>query len=325
VRWGQAAGGGRSGCNGVQLRVAACTTRSTLADPARNVAAVVETAGACEREGVELAVFPELTLSGYSIEDLLLQDTLLDAVEEALAVLVAESTRLQPVLVIGAPLRRRHRIYNTAVIVHRGRVLGVSPKSYLPTYGEFYERRHTAAGDDQRGEIRLNLAGVRTDVAFGPNLLFMATDLPALVLHVEICEDMFVPIPPSAVATLAGATVLANLSASPVTVGKAAERQLLARSASARYLAAYLYSAAGEGESTTDLSWDGQVTVHQNGHLLAECDRFPRGPRRAVADLDLGYLQAERARSRILKGNSRRYDTSVRHFRTIEFTLGNQR
>jgi NAD+ synthase (glutamine-hydrolysing) len=187
-----------------------------------------------------------LTLSGYSIEDILLQDVLLDTVEKAVLDIVAASTDLLPVLVVGAPLRYRHRIYNTAVVIHRGTVLGVAPKSYLPTYREFYERRQMAAGDDERGTVRIG----GTEVPFGADLLFAASDLPGFVLHIEICEDMFVPVPPSAEAALAGATVLANMSGSPITIGRADDRSLLARSASLRCLAAYVYAAAGEGEST---------------------------------------------------------------------------
>jgi NAD+ synthase (glutamine-hydrolysing) len=174
------------------VRVAACTHHTTLADPAANGDSVLRLARACHDDNVALAIFPELTLSGYSIEDILLQDALLDSVEDALLDLVVASAELLPVLVIGAPLRYRHRIYNTAVVIHRGRVLGVAPKSYLPTYREFYERRQVAAGDDVRGAIRIG----GEHMPFGPDLLFTATDLPGFVLHVEICEDMFVPVPP---------------------------------------------------------------------------------------------------------------------------------
>ncbi len=169
-------------------------------------------------------------------------------IEDALLDVVAASADLLPVLVVGAPLRYHHRIYNTAVVIHRGQVLGVAPKSYLPTYREFYERRQMAAGDDVRGVIRIGRGAAVAEVPFGPDLLFAATDLPGFVLHVEICEDMFVPIPPSSEAALAGATVLANLSGSPITIGRAEDRCLLARSASSRCLAAYVYAAAGEGD-----------------------------------------------------------------------------
>lgn len=209
--------------------------------PAANAESVLRMARDCHDAGVALAVFPELTLCGYSLEDILLQETLLDAVEAALDDLVLASADLLPMLVVGAPLRHRHRIYNTAVVIHRGTVLGVVPKSYLPTYREFYERRQVAPGDDQGGCLRLGGA----EVPFGPDLLFTATDLPGFVLHVEICEDMWVPVPPSAEAALAGATVLANLSGSPITIGRADDRKLLARSASSRCLAAYVYAAAG--------------------------------------------------------------------------------
>ncbi|ORA40126.1 NAD(+) synthase [Mycobacterium aquaticum] len=298
-------------------RVAACTLHTALADPPANAESVLRLAQACHDDGVAVAVFPELTLSGYSIEDILLQDTLLESVQEALVEVVAASAVLTPVLVVGAPLRHGHRIYNTAVVIHRGAVLGVAPKSYLPTYREFYERRQAAAGDDVRGTIRV--AGA--DAPFGPDLLFVASDLPGLVLHVEICEDMFVPVPPSAQAALAGATVLANLSGSPITVGRAEDRCLLARSASARCLAAYVYAAAGEGESTTDLAWDGQTMIWENGLLLAETERFPRGERRSVADVDLDLLRAERLRMGTFDDNARHYRAVGDAFRRIEFQL----
>ena len=241
--------------------------------PPRNAESVLRVARECQDEGVALVVFPELTLTGYSIEDVLLQETLLDAVETALLDVVAGSVDLSPVLVVGAPLRYRHRIYNCAVVVHRGQVLGVAPKSYLPTYREFYERRQIAPGDDVRAVITVG----GQSVPFGPDLLFEAEDVPGFVLHVEVCEDMWVPIPPSAEAALAGATVLANLSGSPITVGRAAERCLLCRSASSRCLAAYVYAAAGEGESSTDLAWDGQTMIWENGVALAQSKRYPEG------------------------------------------------
>ena len=299
------------------VRVAACTHHTTIADPAANAESVLRLARDCHDDSVALAVFPELTMSGYSIEDILLQDALLDAVEEALVEVVAASAVLLPVLVVGAPLRRGHRIYNTAVVIHRGRILGVAPKSYLPTYREFYERRQVAAGDDQTGVIRLGGA----EVPFGPDLLFAAADMPGFVLHVEICEDMFVPIPPSAEAALAGATVLANLSGSPITVGRAEDRCLLARSASSRCLAAYVYAAAGEGESTTDLAWDGQTMIWENGVLLAQSERFPRGERRSIADVDLELLRSERLRMGTFDDNRRHHGVPAESFRRVEFQL----
>ncbi|KOV60304.1 NAD(+) synthase [Streptomyces sp. MMG1121] len=299
-------------------RVAACTGHTVIADPPANAASVLRHARRCAEEGVAVAVFPELCLTGYAIEDLLLQDALLDDVEKALATVVAESADLLPVLVVGAPLRHRNRIYNCAVLVHRGRILGVVPKSYPPNYREFYERRQLAGGDDERGgTIRLGGA----DIPFGVDLLFAADDVPGLVLHAEICEDMWVPVPPSAEAALAGATVLVNLSGSPITVGRAEDRKLLCRSASERCHAAYVYAAAGLGESTTDLSWDGQTLIYENGVLLAETERFPLGEQYAVADVDLDLLRQERQRMGTFDDNRRTHAARTDDFRTVSFAL----
>jgi NAD+ synthase (glutamine-hydrolysing) len=299
-------------------RVAACTERVSIADPQANADRVLVQARACSDEGVVVALFPELHLSGYSIEDLLMQDAVLDGVEAALATVVEGSRDLLPVLVVGAPLQYRNRIYNCAVVIHRGRVLGVAPKSYLPNYREFYERRQLAPGDDQRGgTIRLG----DDEVPFGPDLLFAAEDLPGLVIHAEVCEDLWIPIPPSSEAALAGATVLLNLSGSPITVGRAEDRKLLCRSQSSRCLAAYLYAAAGQGESTTDLSWDGQTTIYENGVLLAESDRFPESARRSVADIDLDLLRQERLRMGSFDDNRRTHAARVDAFRRISFGL----
>ncbi|CAN5197297.1 NAD(+) synthase [soil metagenome] len=300
-------------------RVAACTITTSVADPHANAAAVLAMARGCSEEGVAVAVFPELTLTGYAVDDLLLQEALLDAVEEALLQVVAGSTELGTVLVVGAPLRHGGRLLNAAVVVHRGRVLGVAPKSYLPTYREFYERRHFAPGDDRRGESIL-IGG--TSVPLGPDLLFRASDVRDLVLHVEVCEDMWVPVPPSAEAALAGATVLANLSGSPITVGRAEDRRLLVRSASARCLAAYVYAAAGLGESSTDLSWDGQTLFYELGELAAESERFAQGPVRAIADVDLLRIRQERMRQGTFDDNRRTLEhEGCRVFRQVDFEL----
>ena len=295
-------------------RIAACTVPVRVADPATNARAVIEEARGCHEDGVGVAIFPELCLSGYAIDDLFLQHTLLESVEDAIATLVDASADLRPVLVVGAPLVHGNRVLNCAVVIHRGRILGVAPKSYLPTYREFYERRWFAPGDDVRGTTVL--AG--QEVPIGPDLLFDAVDVPGLVLHVEVCEDMWVPVPPSAHAALAGATVLANISGSPITVGRADDRHLLARSASSRCLAAYVYAAGGQGESTTDLSWDGQTMIYEHGVLLAESERFPEGPGRSVADVDLDRIRLERLRTGTFDDNRRTVGADLR---TVEFEL----
>lgn len=306
-------------------RVAACTTRTVLADPAANATAILAAARDVHARGAAVAVFPELCLSGYAIDDLLLQDVLLDAVEAAIARVLAETATLRPLLLLGAPLRHAGRLYNTALAIQGGRLLGVVPKVHLPNYREFYERRHFASGAGTEGQS-IRVAG--QEAPFGPDQLFAAEDLPGLVVHAEICEDVWVPVPPSGFGALAGAVVLANLSASNITVGKAETRKLLAQSQSARCLAAYVYAAAGAGESTTDLAWDGQLSIFENGATLAESERFPAEGQTILADVDLDLLRQERARQgtfddnrRSTAGDDNRRVASTGAFRTATFRL----
>ncbi len=300
------------------VRVAACTVPVTLADPKANMDQILAATRTCAQQGVGLCVFPELGLSGYSIEDLLHQSALLHAVETTLADLARATEDLLPVVVVGAPLRHGNSLYNCAVVLHRGRILGVVPKSYLPSYREFYEGRHFAAGAAIRGQT-MALGG--QTVPFGVDLLFTAQDVPGFCLGIEICEDMWVPTPPSAAQAMAGATVLANLSASDITVGKARTRTLLCLSQSARCVAAYLYAAAGEGESTTDLAWDGQTAIFENGALLAKSDRFPAGPRAVVADVDLTLLRNERLQMGTFADCAAMTGAQDRAWRSISFEL----
>jgi NAD+ synthase (glutamine-hydrolysing) len=300
-------------------RVAAVTVPVTVADPAANAAVILEQARALHEQGVGVAVFPELSLTGYAVDDLFLQDVLLEATLAAIEELRVASQELLPVLVVGAPLYSLNRLYNCAVVIHRGEVLGVVPKVHLPNYREFYEMRHFARGDEQAGGGVIEVNGVT--VPFGHDLIFDALDVPGLHLHVEICEDMWVPVPPSANAALAGATVLANLSASPITIGRAEGRRLLVQSASARCNAAYIYTAAGQGESTTDLSWDGQTMVYELGDLLGETERFPDGPRATVVDVDLVKIRQERIRQGSFDDNKRAEGLEPAAYTHVEFTL----
>ena len=314
-------------------RVAAVTLPVVPVDPAANASAIIEQARTLAEDGVCLAAFPELCLTGYAIDDLLLSDVLLSDVLAAIETLRAASAGLLPALVVGAPLRLGDRLYNCALVIQGGRVRGVAPKSYLPTYREFYEKRHFAPGDAlPAGVESIELPGVRggsdgaertesadsagdmepvARVPFGANLLFEVEDVPGLTFHVEVCEDMWVPVPPSSLAALAGATVLVNLSGSPITVGRAEDRELLARSSSARGLAAYVYAAAGQGESSTDLAWDGQTLVYENGELLGFTERFPDGPRATVVDVDIEGLRAERLRQGTFADNARTLSSPV--------------
>ncbi len=314
-------------------RVAAVTLPVVPANPAANAAAIIEQARALADDGVCLAAFPELCLTGYAIDDLLLSEVLLADVLTAVETLRAASADLLPALVVGAPLRLGDCLHNCALVIQGGRVRGVAPKSYLPTYREFYEKRHFAPGDAlPAGVDTIELPGVRhgsepddvsaanattapaepvARVPFGANLLFEVDDVPGLTFHVEVCEDMWVPVPPSSLAALAGATVLVNISGSPITVGRAEDRELLARSSSARGLAAYVYAAAGQGESSTDLAWDGQTLVYENGELLGSTERFPDGPRATVVDVDIEGLRAERLRQGTFTDNARTLSSPV--------------
>jgi NAD+ synthase (glutamine-hydrolysing) len=298
-------------------RVAACTIASNVADPSANATAILDAARACHEKSVAVAVFPELCLSGYAIEDLLLQDALLDAVVRGLAAVVEASTGFMSVLVVGAPLRQGSRIYNCAVVVHRGRVLGVVPKTYLPTYREFYEARHFGSGKDIVG-LEISIDTMRAP--FGTDLTFEASDVPGLVIGIEICEDMWIPVTPGSELALEGATVLLNLSGSPITIGRARSRALLCQSTSARCLAAYVYAAGGAGESTTDLAWDGQTSIFENGTLLAEGERFRQDGQITVADIDLDLLRQERAAMGTFHDN--RLNSRKRTpFRRIQFSV----
>ena len=283
-------------------RVAAVTLPVTLADPAANAAAVIERARDLGDDGVCLAVFPELGLTGYSIDDLLLSDVLLSETLAAIETIRAASAGFLPAVVVGAPLREGGRLFNCAVVIAGGAVRGAAPKSYPPAYREFYEKRHFACGGDA-GESDIDVNGAR--VPFGTDLLFEVDDVPGLVFHAEVCEDMWVPVPPSSLAALAGATVLVNLSGSPVTVGRAEDRELLVRASSSRGLAAYVFAAAGQGESSTDLAWDGQTLVYENGELLGSTERFGEGARAAVVDVDIEGLLAERVRQGSFEDNRR--------------------
>jgi NAD+ synthase (glutamine-hydrolysing) len=298
-------------------RVAACVTVSHVANPTANAAEILEAARSCHERSVAVAVFPELCLSGYAIEDLLMQQSLLEKVEQALNSLVEASADWMTALVVGCPLRYGARLYNSAAVIHRGRLLGVVPKTYLPTYREFYEARHFGSGSSLQG-LEICIGKLRAPI--GTNLLFEAQDVQGLTIGVEICEDMWVPVTPASLLALAGATVLVNLSGSPITIGRARSRALLCRSSSARCLAAYVFAAAGAGESSTDLAWDGQMSIYENGTLLADGQRFARGSRILVADVDLDLLRQERS-SMGTFDDDRRHHQDHHPYRRIMFSL----
>ncbi|PSR70293.1 NAD(+) synthase [Nocardia sp. MDA0666] len=298
------------------VRVGVAVPAMRVADPEYNAEQTLLLARRAAADSVVLTLFPELGLSGYSAEDLFHQEALDDAVRAAVDRVVAESADIGSVLIVGAPLRVRERLFNCALIIDRGRVLGVVPKSYLPNFQEFYEKRQFSAARDAVDD-HTTVAGQR--VPFGADLLFEAVNLPGLVLAVEICQDAWVPLPPNIFAALAGATVLTNLSASNIVVGKADYRRELCVSTSARNIAAYLYTAAGQGESTTDMAWDGQALICENGNLLAESERFAAEPQLVTADIDLQRLAADRLRLNSFTDNGHDFLERVTRFRRIEF------
>jgi NAD+ synthase (glutamine-hydrolysing) len=299
-------------------RVAVATPLVRVGDPAYNGAQTLELLRRAAREKVALVVFPELGLSAYTCEDLFHQQALLDASEASLLEILRGSKNLDVAALVGLPVAVDGLLYNCAALLARGRLIGVVPKTYLPNYREFYEARQFTPGDAARAQ-EVTLAGQR--VPFGTDLLFKADAVDGFVLHVEICEDLWVPTPPSSFAALAGATVIANLSASNVVVGKEGYRHQLVGNQSARCLAAYLYSAAGLGESTTDLAWDGHGLAYENGTLVAESKRFADAPQLAIADIDLGRLLADRMRQNTFGEAALRHRREAEKFRTVELPL----
>lgn len=299
------------------VRVGVATPISAVADPARNAASVIALAKEADADGVDLLIFPELNLSAYAIDDLFLQDALLSGVERAIAEVAEKTAQLSPVLLVGAPVRRSGRVYNCAVAISRGAILGVVPKSFLPNYREYYEQRWFASGIGLSG-LDVSLAG--QTAPFGPDLIFSGEDLADFIFHVEICEDYWAPTPPSSRGALAGALILCNLSASNITIGKAEERALLSAAQSVRCVAAYAYSAAGAGESTTDLAWDGQGTIHEMGETLAQSERFSREPQIVAADIDVQRIRLERSRFQTFDAAAAAAGHPETGFRNIRFT-----
>ncbi|CAN5521507.1 NAD(+) synthase [soil metagenome] len=299
-------------------RVAVAVPRNRVADPVFNAAETIAMYREAASAGAVVVAFPELGISAYTCDDLFHQAALLDACEVALQQVVDASKDIGALAIVGLPLRVDHRLFNCAALVAGGRLLGVMPKTYLPNYGEFYEGRQFAAADSAVA-TEVTLCGNR--VPFGTDLIFQARQLPLLKVHVEICEDVWVPIPPSSYAALAGATVLVNLSASNVTIGKADYRHSLVSMQSARCLAAYLYSSAGIGESTTDLAWDGQALIYEGGDLLAESQRFSNTSNLISADVDLERMSRERMRQNSFGVSAQKHRSVLSDWRTVEFDI----
>ena len=300
------------------VRLAVAVPRNRVADPAFNADETIAMYRQAAASGAMVVAFPELGLSAYTCDDLFHQAALLDACEVALQAVIDASTQLGTVAIVGLPVRLDHRLFNCAAVVAGGRLLGVMPKTYLPNYGEFYEARQFSAGDSALA-TEIDLCG--QSAPFGTDLMFQARQLPLLKIHVEICEDVWVPIPPSSLAALAGATVLVNLSASNITIGKSDYRHSLVASQSARCLAAYLYSSAGIGESTTDLAWDGQALIYESGDMLAQSERFSNRSHMIRADVDLERMARERMRQNTFGISAQRHKAALTGWRTVRFDI----
>ncbi|WP_336973030.1 NAD(+) synthase [Sphingobium aromaticiconvertens] len=297
------------------IRIAAATPIASVGDVGANAGTILDLARKAAAAGADIVLFPELCLSSYAIDDLHLQEALLGRVETETGKLIEASGDL-PVLLLGAPVRRAGRLYNAALVIAQGKLLGVVPKSYLPNYREYYEKRWFASGAGLTG-LEIALAGHQAP--FGTDLIFAAQKHSGFSFHVEICEDYWSPLPPSTFGALAGALILCNLSASNITIGKSRDRHLLSASQSARCLAAYAYSAAGPGESTTDLAWDGQAMVHELGALLAESTRFGDDPELTLADIDVQRLRLERMRNGTFNDTASACGHPEQRFRHIRF------
>ena len=303
------------------VRVAAASPRVHLADPAANARETIELMRKADKAGAAVVVFPELGLSGYTIDDLHMQASLLSAVLDAIAKVKDASRSLAPVIVIGAPIQVGPSVHGCAVVIHRGAILGVVPKTYLPNYREFYEKRQFAMSTDAVVD-KIALAG--ETAPFGTDLSFEADDVPGFSLAIEICEDMWAAIPPSTYAALSGANIIANLSASNITIGKAAERDMLCLSQSARASCGYIYSAAGYGESTTDTAWDGQLAVYELGSKIAESDRFADQSALLLADIDVARIGQDRIRNGTFRDTARNHKERLKR-RRIGFSAAPER
>ncbi|MGA2332153.1 MAG: NAD(+) synthase [Syntrophales bacterium] len=300
-------------------RVAVCVPELKVADVPFNVASTIKLVKQASANNAILALFPELGISAYSNEDLFHQDALLTSVRDGLKKILHATRELNTILVIGAPLRVDYRLFNCGIVLYRGRILGIAVKSYLPNYREFYEGRQFSPAEGARSKV-IDICG-QENVPFGADVLFDVKNINNFTFFIEICEDVWVPIPPSSYAAMAGATVIGNLSASNITVGKSDYRQSLAANQSARCISAYLYAAAGPGESTTDLAWDGHAMIYENGNPLAESERFSWQSQLIYGDVDLDRLAQDRMRMNSFGQNASTHREKLEKFRKVSFTV----
>ena len=279
------------------LRTACATPQIKVADCSFNAQQIITMAETAVNNGASLVVFPELCITGYTCSDLFLQKTLLLSAEKALGNIAEKTANLDALILVGLPVQKGAALYNCAAVLSKGKILGLVPKRNIPNYSEFYELRHFTACCEK---IETTICGQHTEI--NPNVIFACRTMPEFKLGIEICEDVWTPEPPSGKLALAGATVIANLSASDEVIGKADYRRMLIKSQSARLISAYLYTSAGMGESTTDMVFSGHNIICENGSMLAESKRFTTGI--IYADIDLQKMESERLRSNTYVGNN---------------------
>lgn len=295
------------------VKVAAVTPNIKVADCEYNRSQIQSKLNECKLKGVKLAVFPELCLTGYTCSDLFLQDVLLKEAVKALLTLVEDSEGSDILCMVGLPFMKNSRLYNVAAVFQNGELLGMIPKKHIPNYSEFYELRHFEPGNDETVEV--DIAGLDYTVPFGQKLLFVCEEMRELVVGIEICEDVWTPVPPSSYHAMAGATIIANLSASDETTGKDLYREELIRNQSARLIAGYIYADAGEGESSTDLVFAGHNIIAENGSIICKSERFHNDS--MISEIDVGKIISERRRMRTFPVE----DADEAGYEIVEFSL----
>lgn len=287
------------------VKVAAVTPDIRVADVEFNKEQICRKMDEAAASGAKIIVFPELCVTGYTCSDLFTQDVLLDHAREVLTEIAAHTRDMDALVFVGAPLAVDGELYNVAAAMNHGKILGLTTKTFLPNYGEFYEMRQFREGPEKVREIEFD----GEMVPFGPKILFVAKKMEHLIVAAEICEDVWSPVPPSIEAVREGATVIANCSASDETIGKATYRESLIAGQSARLIAGYIYSNAGEGESTTDLVFGGHNLIAENGTILAESKRFENGI--IYSEIDVNRLMSERRKNTTFKTAKERTLTRV--------------
>ncbi len=301
------------------IRVAVCIPEVKVADTLFNAERTIMLAEEAAANNAIFALFPELGISAYSNEDLFHQDALLKSTVDALIAVADATKKLNVILVVGAPLQVDFRLFNCGIVLYRGRILGIAVKSYLPNYREFYEGRQFSPAHEAQSKT-IDICG-QENISFGADILFNIANIRHFKFFIEMCEDVWVPIPPSSYAAMAGATVIGNLSASNITIGKSDYRHSLTANQSARCISAYLYAAAGPGESTTDLAWDGHAMIYENGNLLSESERFCHKSQVIYTDIDLDRLAQDRMRMNSFGRNACIHKEKLAEFRQVSFNV----